>query len=311
MDHRAIIAQAWRVTQENKSKFFFFGFTLGFITLSAEALWMIWQYYSFSHAPNLSGHELKISEIFSTATNLITNYGSFAKWLIIAIIVFFILWFLVVPVFQGGIIVLIKRAHEGLEIKKRQGLSEGILNFFKLFTFHNLASFIFSPLSIFTYMTTPLKYISWEAFYFVLIPGSLWLITAIVANVLFVYVKFFLVLRQMHIGEAIKASARFVVRYFSETIVVFLLLIAIAARVILNIVLVFVVPVVITSVLVYFIHALIGYQVIITIILGFIMLVASSWIYGNFLVFTQAVWELTFIELEKKDRVFEKEQAKE
>ena len=39
------------------------------------------------------------------------------------------------------------------------------------------------------------------------------------------------------------------------------------------------------------------------------MLVFASWIYGNFLVFTQAVWELTFIELEKKDRVFEEEQG--
>jgi hypothetical protein len=311
MQHKAIIAQAWRITQEYKSKFFIFGFILGFITLTFEALWMVWQYYSFSNAPNLTGQNLRFREIFQYASNIITNYGTLAQVLIIAIIVFIILYFLAIPVLQGGLIVLIKRANDGLEVKKRHGISEGILNFFRLFAFHNLVAFVFSPLSIFTYITTPLKFVSWEAFYFVLIPGSLWLITALVANVLFVYVKFFLVLRQMHVGEAIRHSARFVVRYFAETFVVFLLLLIIALRVILNIVLVFVVPLVVTSVLVFFINALIGYQTIIMIVLGIIMLFVASWIYGNFLVFTQAVWEFAFIELEKKDRIFEEEQSAE
>lgn len=308
MDHRTIIAQSWRITQEYKGKFFLFGFFIALVTLTAEALWMSWQYYSFSHAPVLSGRELHFREIFSYAGEIFVKYGSFAKWALIFIIIFLILWFLVIPVFQGGLIVLIKRACDGLEVKKRQGVSEGILNFFKLFAFHNIVSFVFSPLSIFTYTTTPLKYISWEVFYFVLIPGSLWLIIALVANVLFVYVKFFLVLRQMHVGEAIRASARFVVRYFAETFVVFVLLIIIALRVLLNIVLVFVIPALVTSILVFFVHALIGYQVAIMAVLTVIMLIVASWIYGNFLIFTQAVWELTFLELEKKDRLFEEEQ---
>ncbi len=309
MDHRSVIVRAWQLTQENKGKFFLFGFSLGFITLTAEALWMVWQYYSFSHAPNLTGKEWHFGELFGYTKQIIVSLAPYIHWILLGVLFFIFLFFLVLPVFQGGIIVLIKRAHDGLEVRKRHGISEGILNFFKLFAFHNLVSFVFSPLSIFTYTTTPLKYISNEVFYFVLIPGVLWLLVAIVANILFVYVTFFLVLRQMHVGEAIRASARFVVRYFAETLVVFALLLIIALRVLFNIILVFVIPALITYALVFFIQFLIGYEIIIMGILAFIMLIVASWIYGNFLVFTQAVWELTFLELEKKDRVFEEEQT--
>jgi hypothetical protein len=309
MDHRAIIAHAWRTTQINKNKFFVFGFFLAFITLTVESGWLIWQYFSFANAPNLTGKSFRIDGYIEALTNFLFQGGSLVSWAIGGVIVFALLWFILVPIFQGGLIVMIKRAYDGLEIKKRQGFSEGVLNFFKLFAFHNLISFVFNIFSVFTYITIPLKFISTEAFYFILIPGILWIITALVGNMLFVYVKFFLVLRKMSVAKAIRSSARYVLRYFSETIVVFLLLLVISLRVLLNIILVFLIPGFITWLLSYFIQALIGYQFIIMTSLVLVGLIFASWIYGNFLVFTQAVWAYTFLELEKKDRLFEEEQA--
>lgn len=309
MEHRAIIAKAWQVSQTQKSKLFIFGFFLAIITLTVETAWMAWQYFSFSNAPALTGNEFYLRTFVESVVNFFIKSGEFTVWFVIGAILFAFLWFIVTPICQGGLIVLLKRAHDGLEIKKRQGLSEGILNFFKLFAFHNLLSFVFNVFSIFTYTTIPLKFIGWDAFYLFLIPGILWLIVALVGNILFIYVRFFLVLRGMHLGESIAASARFVVRYFTETFIVFILLFIISLRVLLNIILVFLVPAFITSVLGYFIQAVIGYQVMIMTTLAIIMLFVAAWIYGNFFVFTQAVWEYTFLELEKKDRTFEAEQA--
>lgn len=309
MDHRAIIAEAYHLSQQYKKPFFLFGFVVAFLTLAVETLWFAWQYVSFKNAPNLTGNDLYFSQLFDRISQAFSTNTSLVTWSIVVVAIIILCAFLLTPIFEAGLIVLIKRAKDGLEVKKRVGLSEGVFNFFRMFAFYNLVAFVLNILSIFTYATLPLKFVSWGAFYVLLGPAIIWFIGAIVGNALFIYTKFFLVLRKQKVGPAMKSSAQFVIRYLSETFVVFVLMILISLRVLLNILFVFIIPAALTSIILYFVQSLIGYQYHIIFTLGFLMLIVSSWIYGRFLIFTTAVWELTFLTLEEKDRQFKEEQG--
>ena len=134
---------------------------------------------------------------------------------------------------------------------------------------------------------------------FVALPILLFIAMAgLIINFLFTYTEYFVVLEEKPLIRSIMDSSILVVANLRKTILVFVLMLLIGARIILNVLLVLLIPMLVVFLTTYFASIFLSaFGLFMITLLGLVILVISSYLLGLFQIFATAVWVLTFVEL--------------
>ncbi|MDD2566264.1 MAG: hypothetical protein PHZ26_05835 [Candidatus Gracilibacteria bacterium] len=251
----------------------------------------------------------KKDEFFGLVINFF-HQGYFIE-VVIGIIIGFLLYLLLQPVAEAGVITLIESYSKKDEGKYRvsQGFSQGILNFLPLFEYHNFMG-LFRLLSIVTFYFLLLRVFGQDYAIIISIILFLYLLFAILVNLLFAYTKFFIIFEKKHVFEAISLSTQMTLTNLDITGKLYYTLFLVYARVFITIIIFTIFPIIFSALFSY-----ITSQILFVIgagILGIfflVFLIIISHLNSVLEIFVEALWYNAYME-NMKTFDFKKEKDK-
>ncbi len=210
---------------------------------------------------------------------------------------------------EAALIEVISRKLNGQTIKMRQGVQFGFKNFFAVLEFNGLLSAV-SITALIGYGTIILRTLGPEflkiASVFLIVIG----IISIVADFLFTYAKYYIVIDDLGVFAALGKSTKLVINNFESVALIFLMLFLIGLRIIVNIVLILIIPGLIVLIAGFFASIALnitGY--VISAVIGLVGIYLSGYLGGVVSVFAHAVWTLTFLKLTSEDNLSARDQG--
>ena len=303
MNYRQIIGEAWRFTQENKKLIVWYAFMPSVLVTIVGVFYFIYQFYAFKSSPLFENWSqsftfLALRAVYDIAREHANNLP--AILIILGILALF--YFFLPPITEGAIIQLIARKKNKQEVRIKDGLRYGFLSFLPLFNYSWIARtfnffVILGEISLVVrspYLGASALQVLWPVF-------ILFIIASVVFTLLFVFTEYYIVIDDCHIKESMAKSAVMVVKHWDAAIVVSILMLIIAARIILQIVFVLLVPVGILM-LIYFLASstIPFFGFIIGIVMTMVALLFASYLGAIVHIFTSTVWVFTFLELTNK-----------
>ena len=309
MRSRDIVRKAWQITQVHLKKLIWYGITPAFFTLVITTAYLVYQYEAFMNSVFLTGADsVDVLSIFKMTWGIASSHPKLSVVFTVLAIIFFVCYIILPPIFNGTMISAIMRIKQ---YKQIDGSFEvGVRHFFPMFEFA-LLSGAFSIRTLFTESSFILRW--WgESIYFMFLPVLLFIATiGIIVSFLFTYTEFFIVLEGKSLIKSLMESTILVVSNLRKTFLVFVLMMLIGVRILLNMLLVLIVPMIAIFLAGYFattIYSMAG--LIIIGIFSVLMLFLSSYLLGLFHVFATAVWVITFSYLTERGKE-EKEKEEE
>lgn len=300
MNVRDIVRKAWQITQVHLKKLMWYGFIPSFFSVIVSSAYLAYQFNAFRHSA-LFGNSSEKTDVIGLAKNIFDtayNHSTISIILIILAVFIFIGYTLTPPVFNGTLIHALSkiRKYETIE----GSLEVGVRHFFPLFEFGILTG-SFGVVTLFTESSFILRW--WgEGIFFAALPILIFIaIAGIIINFLFTYAEYYIVLGGKGITQSIMESCILVISNLKKTILVFVLMLLIGVRIILNVLLVLLIPMAVVALTSYFATVFLsnlGMAFIVLVGLG--VLILSSYLLGLFHVFATAVWVLTFAELTER-----------
>lgn len=300
MRYRAIIREAWALTQENKKLMWWFAFVPSLLTFLVAMVYLTYQAYSLWHSPYFrpgASEQHLIADLFRRLVDLFYAQPSLVVFgLVILAILAGI--YLTLPVFtQGALIQLVAHIRAGSALSITRGISYGFSRFLQLFEYHLFIK-TFGLVSIFTEAAFAFRVFGPEPFK---VFGWLFLLVAVVGlmlTLLFTYSEYYIVIDKQGVFSSIIKSSGLVVRQWHHTLFMVLLMSIIIIRIGLNILVALLVPALIVAPIFLFTSlALAKIGVLVGAVLGLVILYFSSYFLGVFHVFTTSVWTFTFLDL--------------
>jgi hypothetical protein len=289
---RQIIAEAWHITNTQR-QLRVWGFFRTFFVLLLDLKLLGYQlYFLYSF---ITGHEVGLLD------DWIILYENAPMWVFITVLIaFFILLFieLFMPsLSDGAIIGLAAKAYK--KEKVEGGFILGLYNYFPILTLHEI--FVFSGVSIFiTAGSLILRYTAGLKWPLLVVATILWIISSIL--------RFFasfaeegVVIQKLGVFEAAGRSIKLTVSYLSHVVFLFILMVVIGIRVVINTVVIILLPSILFSlgtVLTWFLAPGIAWTIIGVIGTVLVFVLAYGLTYLN--VFRQTVWTIMYIEMNKQ-----------
>jgi len=294
MQYRRIIGESWAFTQNNKALVLWYAFLPSIITTIYGIGYLVYQYVSLNdkrfdtHALWLKGIDL---------FNLIKVNPTYLSLTLAGIVLFFFAYMFSPTFSTGAIIQIAARKRNNQKIRRFQGITFGLKRFLPLFEYHLMMHGL-SFAMVLTELSFTYRHLSLEAFKLLLPVMGLIGIVVLVFGVLVTYTEMFIVIDNEPVFKAVRSSASLVMSNWQYTFLILLLLMLIGLRIIFNILLVLVLPLII----------IFGVGFLATLqlqVLGVFLaaIVALTGLYlagilgGNLMVFSKAVWTFTFLEL--------------
>lgn len=298
MNVRDIVRKAWQVTQVHLKKLIWYGAVPAFFSTVVSSTYIAYQYNAFRHSVLFTGGDQKFITDLGAAWGLITSHPKFTVVLAILGILILIGYVLVPPIFRGTLIQALMR------IKNYEPISGsvevGVRRFFPMFEFAIITG-SFSIVTLFSESSFILRW--WgESMFFLALPVLLFIaMVGLVASFLFTYTEYFIVLEDMRLIESIKESVIMVISNLRKTILVFILMLLIGARIVLQAILVLFIPMGIIVATSYFATIFLTTMGLILIgLFSLVVILVASYLMGLFNVFATAVWVFTFAVLNDK-----------
>ena len=308
MKYRAIIHEAWGMTQTNKKLIWAFAFVPAVLTTVVSMVYLTYQVAAFYTSPYLNPSipedKQALTFIFNTlVASFQGNPGMTVFFLIIVALL--VIAYLMVPVFtQGALIQTLARLRAGQEIPLVESVTYGFTRFLPLFEY-NLAIKGFSLVSLLGDAAFAFRNLGPSVFSFL---GWIFLFAIFVGlavTLLFTFAEFYIVIDKEKVVASMIKSSGLVVRQWHHTLFMLLLMSVIILRVILNLLVALVIPALVIAPFVLFTSM--TYTIIGVVVGGILALVAlyfTSYFLGIFHMFVTGVWTFTFLELtahEKND----------
>jgi len=300
MRSRDIVRKAWQITQVHLKKLIWYGAIPSFFSVIVSSVYLAYQYNAFKTSPFFS-NSAQTHDVLGTAKTVwgVISSHTTAFWIIlISAIVCLIGYIILPPIFRGTMInaVMKIKNYEPIE----GSVEVGVRNFFPLFEFSLLVG-SFGVTTLFTVGSFILRW--WgENVFFVALPVLLFIaMVGLIISFLFTYSEYYIVLKNKKLIKSLMESAILVISNLRKTFLMFILVILISARVILNVILVLLIPMLVVVLSSYFASVFwstIGF--IFIGIFGLAVIVVSSYLLGLFHIFTTAVWVITFFVLTSK-----------
>jgi hypothetical protein len=300
MNVRDVVRKSWQVTQVHLKKLIWYGSVPAFFSTVVSSVYLTYQFFAFKNSALFTGDtHPKLLEEIDMVWGIVSAYPKATIVLIVLAAIIFAGYTLTPPIFRGTLI------HALMKIKNYEPITGsfevGLRKFFPLFEFGLIVG-SFSIITLFTESSFILRWWGVNIF-FIALPILLFVATVgLIASYLFTYSEYFIVLEGMGIIQSIKESGILVISNLRKTFLVFLLMLLIGVRIILNVVLILLIPMGIVFLGAYF--AAIFSQTIGLVVIGVIslgILLVASYLMGLFNVFSTAVWVFTYAELTHKE----------
>ncbi len=296
MNVRDIVRKAWQITQVHLKKLIWYGFIPSFFSVVVSSTYITYQYNAFRNSALFSeATESNIFDTLATVWNLVSGYPGLSTIAIILGVLIFLANILTPPIFRGILINAL------MKVKRYESITGsveiGVRRFFPLFEF-GLLTGAFSITTLFTESSFILRW--WgENVFFVILPILLFIAMAgLIINFLFTYSEYFIVLENKKLMHAMMESSVLVVANLKKTILVFVLMLLIGVRIILNVLLILLIPMLVVGAASYFATVFLStFGLVMITFFVLLILIVSSYLLGLFQIFATAVWVLTFAEL--------------
>ncbi len=307
MNYREIIAEAWHFAQEEKRPMYYFAFLPALITALAGIFFVVYQGVSlkryFEHESGV------LLDLLKFVISLISENPEYTLIGIVTLAIGAFMYLFYPSFSEAALIEVISRKLNGQTIKMRQGVQFGFKNFFAVLEFNGLLSAV-SITALIGYGTIILRTLGPEflkiASVFLIVIG----IISIVADFLFTYAKYYIVIDDLGVFAALGKSTKLVINNFESVALIFLMLFLIGLRIIVNIVLILIIPGLIVLIAGFFASIALnitGY--VISAVIGLVGIYLSGYLGGVVSVFAHAVWTLTFLKLTSEDNLSARDQG--
>jgi predicted membrane protein len=299
MNVRDIVRKAWQVTQVHIKKLIWYGAVPAFFSTVVSSTYLAYQYNAFKQSALFSSQEgLGLVKDIQLFWRMINTHPKLTVFLVILVILVLLGYILIPPIFRGTLIQALMRIknYESIE----GSMEIGVRRFFPMFEFA-LVSGVFSIITLFTESSFILRW--WgESVFFILLPILLFIAAVgLIASFLFTYAEYFIVLEDHKLIKSISESVILVIANMRKTILIFILMLLISARIILNVLLILFIPmgvVLLTGYLATTYLQTVG--IVILSIFALAVLLVTSYLMGLFNVFATAVWVFTYAALAEK-----------
>jgi len=306
MQYRAIIGEAWGLTQQNKKLIWAFAFVPAVLNTLVGMSYIGYQAMAFWTSPYIRSGVPEDKHAMRLLINLIVDWFQNMPGLTVFLLVMcgiIYLGHLMIPVFtQGALIQMLAHMRAGEKISIPDGISFGFTRFLQLFEYH-LAIKTFSFASLLMEASFAFRNLGPTAFEFL---GWIFLLVIAVGlflTLLFTYSEYYIVIDKEGMMSSMIRSSGLVVRQWHHTLFMFFLMLVIIIRITINILVAMLLPLLViipifffTSITLATIGAIIGG------ILALVGLYFTSYFLGVFHVFTTGVWTFTFLELTAKEK---------
>jgi len=301
MKSRDIVRKAWQITQVHLKKLIWYGIVPAFFSVIVSSVYLAYQYNAFKTSPFFSDASAE-HDVFGTAKTVwgvIIGHPTASITVLVIAIVCFLGYVITPPIFRGTLISAIMRIKN---YKPIEGAVEvGVRHFFPMFEFTLLLG-AFSITTLFTESSFILRW--WgENIFFVTLPILLFIaMVGLIISFLFTYAEYYIILEDKRLLQSIMDSTILVISNLRKTFLIFVLILLISARIILNVILILIIPMLVVILGSYF--SSVFWNVIGLILIGILglgILCVSSYLLALFHVFTTAVWVLTFSFLADKE----------
>ncbi len=299
MNYKQVISNAWHITQNNKRLIKFYAFVPSLIGTAIGILELLYQIIAFKKAHLFSGqHERSFAgDIIIFAANFFEKHTSLSLIIIPFIIIIILLYFLLAPFTRAASIQLIARIYNGQKVLLRDGFQYGTESFMRMFGYvSTIKKFsIVVILGIFAFF---IRNIGISVFQTLWLPVLLITIIAWLIGILLTYTEYFIVIDGLGIKKSMWKSIKTTIYYYEHTLLLVMLMIFIGARIILNAIFVFLIPIIIiisTSLVAAITLEKIG--LVIGLIIGFCAYIFVSYLNAVVDVWSMSVWVITFLHL--------------
>jgi len=299
MRSRDIVRKAWQITQVHLKKLIWYGVVPAFFGVIVSSVYLAYQYNAFKTSPFFS--EATEHDVLGTAKTLwgvISSHATLSVVLLIVAIFFFVGYVIIPPMFRGALINAVMRIKNYEPIEG--SLEIGVRHFFPMFEF----ALLIGAFSITTLFTESSFIIRWwgENIFFITLPILLFIaMVGLIISFLFTYAEYYIILEDKKLLRSVMDSTILVISNLRKTFLIFVLILLISARIILNVVLILIIPMLVVISASYF-SSLFWHTISLILIgiIGLAILCVSSYLLGLFHIFTTAVWVLTFSYLAHK-----------
>lgn len=205
-------------------------------------------FYQISYTYIIFFH--KKDEFFSLALNFIHQwYFLEVLWIILLWLIFYLM---LSPIAEAWVICLIDWISKNDETKNKvwHGISQGLLNFLPLFEYHNFM-WLFKLLSIVTFYFLLLRVFWMDYAVLISIIMFVYLMFAMLINILFAYTKFFIIFEKKHVFEAISLSTTMTLNNMDVTWRIYYTLLLVYVRLFLTVVMFTVFPIILSAIFAY------------------------------------------------------------
>ena len=292
MTPRELIAEAWAITQREKSLrhwgFFasFFETLLNLKLISYQVYFLI-EYWRGGDAG-----------FFDVEINIYHSMPHWFFWTFVITLTVLITIELFVPQLAlGAITGLAAKSHAGEPATG--GLVLSLYNFFPIFAIHE-SLFLSSWATVITACSVALRYVDGDIkFWIIGFLAFFW----VVSNILAFFFSFAIpavVIEKQGIFPAIALSFKLIISYLGRVMFLMLLLFVIVIRVILNTLIVLIIPAIVVGIALLFTFILSpAARYTIALGIGTVLVLIASYFFGYLHVFQHTVWTITFMELRK------------
>jgi hypothetical protein len=299
MRSRDIVRKAWQITQVHLKKLIWYGIIPSFFTVIVSSVYLAYQYNAFKTSPFFSdSSEHDVIGTARTVWGVISSHPNTFIVLLVIGILCLIGYTILPPIFRGTMINAV------MKIKKYEpiegSVEVGVRHFFPMFEFALLVG-SFGITTLFTEGSFILRW--WgENVFFVALPILLFIaMVGLIINFLFTYAEYFIIFEDKKLIRSLMESTILVISNLRKTFLMFILVLLISARVIINVLLILLIPMLVVVLSSYFASVFWGTVSLIIIgVFGLAVVMVSSYLLGLFHVFTTAVWVITFSVLTDK-----------
>jgi len=277
-----IILPAWNIVKDNTSlkKYYLFPWLLSIIFLTFLLVYQ--SIYTYV-------------EIFwkkEEALILILNFfhSEYIVSIIIGAVIFLIIYFITLPMFEWWLIHYIDHKNNDKDITSSEAFWMWIYKFFPIFEYNNLFS-EFKFISIINWFLFSIRFIWVKYIDVLIIVFTIILLISIIINILFVYSKYLIVLENEKIFTAVWKSTKIAILNIRNTSKLYLLMFILNVRVILNFLIFLTFPIIISATIIYITSQVFLIVTLTILTLLFILAIYILWYLTAVLdVFKTAIW---------------------
>ncbi len=298
MDYKKIIAESWEYTQQNKKSIRWFGFFPAIFTTCWSFGYITYQVFAFKSSYLFSDEDHGfLFQVINLIVDFVKAHLNWTFPLIIAAVVFALCYLLLPTLCKASAIQMIARNRNGQKAGVGTGLRHGVFSFLPLFEYHLLIK-TFAFFSIIFEMSFVVRNLGLGIFSIFLPIFILFIIISFILTLLFTYSDLFIVVDDEGVFAAMKKSAKLVILHWKHTFLITVLMLLIGVRIIIQVVMVFLVPLLIILITGYIATVTLPVTgIVVGAIFGLVGLLVSAYLNGIVDIFSYTVWTFTFLDL--------------